>query len=193
MALAFAAACDDSTGVDIELFLITDTVEVAAPLPGNEALPTAVDITFDAAGGISGGRFPERSRDALAWDFVVRIRDGELMLVPAATVGVQGSRAGITRALEETFEGVREAPPQTAFLVDTVTVNGSEVPVVGAVAMRVGSVYAVRSREVPTGLGFSVCSYFGKLQPLDVDVAAGILRFQIVANQCGDPRLVEPE
>lgn len=175
------AGCEDSTGTEVPLFLVTDTVEVFAPIAGNAGLPTAVDITGNQSGGVVGGRFPELSRDALQWDFAVRIRDGELVLVPAAVVGIPNSRAGVTRALEgETFESVREAPPQVTFLTDTVIV------------METGSVYAARSRDVPTTFG-GACTYYAKLQPLEVDVATGALRFQIVSNQCGDPRLVAPD
>lgn len=177
--MGISAACSDSTGTEVPLLLITDTVEVAAPLPQNEGLPTAIDITPAAGGGIIGGRFPERSRDAGQWDFAVRIRNGEIVLVPARVVGLTGTRSAITPAIQgETFESLREAPAQSAFNPDSV------------VAVRPGNVYGVRSR--PSACGFGSGEFYGKIEPLTVDPVNGRLRFRIVSNrQCEDPRLVE--
>jgi hypothetical protein len=178
--LGISAACSDSTGTELTVALRTDTVEVAAPLPQNEGLPTAVDITPSAGLGVIGGRFPERSRDAQEWDFAVRVRNGELVLVPARAVGLTNTRAAISRALEgETFEGLREAPGQSAFNPDS------------SVAVRPGNVYAVRSRPAPCQFG-AAGEFYGKIEPLTVDVANGRLRFRIVTNlRCEDPRLVQ--
>lgn len=173
------SACSDSTGFNLQPFLVTDTVDVVAPLPQNAELPTALDVTGDGMGRVWGGRFPELSRDALQWDFLVRIRDGQLVLLPAPAVGLVESSAALTPAIEgETFEGLREAPGQTTFVNDA--------PVV----MQTGRVYVARSR--PVAFGFSnACIQFAKFEPLVVDVAAGILRIKIVTNQnCQDLRLV---
>jgi hypothetical protein len=174
-----AAGCDDGTGFEIQPILITDTVMVAAPLPQNASLPTALDITSDGSGDVGGGRFPELSRDALAWDFLVRVEGGELVLVPAPAAGVTASNAAITPPIEdETFESLREVPGQTSFVNDE------------AVVMTEGEVYAARSRVLPqTG-----CFQFAKLEPLQVSVDEGLLEVQIVTNQiCSDARLVPIE
>lgn len=176
--LAIGSGCGDSTGLDLNPLLVRDTVIVAAPLPGNADLPTALDIMTDGRGGIVGGRFPERVSDALQWDFLVEIDEqtGNLVLLPARAVGIGDSRAAITPPIEGTsFDDLREAPGQSTFIPDS------------AVTMEVGNVHVARSRVSPA----SLCMYFAKLQPLRVDVAEGILELQIVANQrCSDPRLV---
>lgn len=176
LAAAFAAGCDDGTGFDFRPILVDDTVIVAAPIPQTAGLPTALDITSDGFGGVYGGRFPERPRDALEWDFLVRIEDGEIVLVPGVAAGIPTSRSAITPPIEgETFESLRETPGQSTFRSDT------------AIAMVEGAVYAARSRA-STGSG---CNQFAKMEPLRVDVENGILEIQLVTNQlCGDLRLV---
>lgn len=175
---AIASGCDTGTGFDLTPSLVQDTVVVAAPLAQNAGLPTALDVTGDGT-GVRGGRFPERSRDALQWDFAVRVVGDELVLLPAGAVGVEPSRAAITPPIAgTTFEGLEETPGQSTFVGDS------------AITMVEGAVYAARSRDVAAN-AFSTCTQFAKLQPLEVDVEEGLLRVQIVTNQlCGDARLV---
>jgi hypothetical protein len=176
--LASLAGCDDPNAFRIDPILAYDTVEVVAPLPGNVGLPTALDVTGDGAGGVRGGRFPELPRDAEQWDFLVRIRDGELVLIPARAAGVPLARAAVSPPiLGDTFESLREVPGQGTLIMDT--------PVV----LRVGNVHAARSRETLSFMCAGV--QFAKFQPLVVDVSTGRVQLQIVTNErCGDPRLV---
>ncbi|MEX2584415.1 MAG: hypothetical protein WD766_14190 [Gemmatimonadota bacterium] len=179
--LCLTPACD-SGSFEIQPVLVQDTVLVAAPLPQNAALPTALDITGSGFSGVRGGRFPERSRDAEQWDFAVRIQGGELVLVPASVIGLFQSTAALTAPIEgETFESLRETPGRSSFRSDT------------TIAMRVGEVYAARSRENIAGIN-TACAQHAKFEPLEVDVSTGMLRIQIVTNQrCGDARLVPLE
>ena len=172
------AGCDDPNAFRIDPILVRDTVEVAAPLPNTARLPSALDVTGNGTGQITGGRFPERPRDALQWDFVVRVDDGEVVLLPARGLGVLDSRAALTGPIPgETFASLREAPGQSVFSMTD--------PVV----MRVGNVHVARSRDVSTFICTGV--QFAKLQPLEVDVATGRLVLEIVTNErCNDPRLV---
>lgn len=174
VATAAAAGCDTGTDFRIDPLLATDTLELAVPNASAE-LASALDITA-SLGVIRGGRFPERQEDAEEFDFVLRRRDAELTLVPAAALGLP-SRAGITQPLEgETFESLVEAPGRTAFVSDS------------AVVVRQGAVYAARSRVIASGFGS--CQQYAKLQPLAVDAAAGTVRLQITTNErCADPRL----
>jgi hypothetical protein len=175
---ALLTACGDSTGFRIDPVLVTDTVEIATPTSQNVDLPTALDITSpDNGATIRGGRFPEQASDAGEFDFALRARGGELVLVPAGALGLQ-SRASITRALPNTtFAGLVEAPGRTSFVSDS------------AVALQVGSVYAARSRLISGGFGGS-CEQFAKLQPLAIDPALGRVRLLITTNaRCSDPRL----
>ncbi len=177
--LVTGTACSDSTGFDFQPVLVADTVDLEAPPRGSAGLPTALDVTSDGAGSIWGGRFPELSRDAEAWDFAVRIRDGELALVPGPAIGLSQSSAALTPALEgETFDSVREVPGQTLFVSDE------------PITMEQGRVYVARSRQVPFGFS-QACVMYAKLRPLSVDVATGQLRVEVVTNQnCQDLRLV---
>ena len=173
--MVLSSACNDTT-FQIDPLLSTDTVEVAAPTSQNADLPSALDIT--ALGGeIRGGRFPERVADAGQWDFAVRLRGGELVLLPASALGLE-SRASLTRALaNQTFGGLVEAPGRTSFVADS------------AVVLREGGVYAARSRMISSDFG-SACEQYAKLQPLAVDRARGRVRLLITTNErCGDPRL----
>ncbi len=164
-------ACDDPA-FRIDPILASDTVEVFAPTAANAGRPTALDITSLQL-FIQGARFPERASDAEQWDFVVRLRNGELTLVPASVVGLT-SRAALAGPLAaQTFEDVREAPAASTFSTDS------------TVVMRQGQVYGARSRAI------SGCTQYAKLQPLEVDVAAGRLLLRITTNErCGDLRLV---
>jgi hypothetical protein len=169
-------ACDDPA-FRIDPILVTDTVEVFAPTAANAGRPTALDITAMQF-VIQGARFPERASDAEQWDFAVRLRNGELTLVPASAVGLT-SRAALAGPLAaQTFESLREAPAATTFSMDS------------TVVMRQGQVYGARSRVI--GGGFGACMQYAKFQPLEVDVAAGRLLLRITTNErCGDLRLVE--
>jgi hypothetical protein len=177
--LVASGGCDDSTGLDFDPVLVSDTTTVAAPIPQNASLPTALDVTSDGAFGIHGGRFPELIRDALEWDFAVRLEGGQLVLIPAQGIGVTNSRAALTPPIPgAVFEELREAPGQSTFSVDS------------AIVMQEGAVYVARSRETVNAFGVG-CIQFSKIQPLDVDVAAGRVHLRMVTNErCGDPRLV---
>jgi hypothetical protein len=170
-------ACDDPA-FRIDPILVSDTVEVFAPTAANAGRPTALDIT-SMQFLIQGARFPERASDAEQWDFAVRLRNGELTLVPASVVGLT-SRAALAGPLAaQTFEEVREAPAASTFSTDS------------TVVMRQGRVYVARSRVAGGAFG-GACTQYAKLQPLEVDVAAGRLLLRITTNErCGDLRLVE--
>lgn len=172
--LAGIAGCD-STDYTIHPLLVTDTVFVAVPSPQNAGLPTALDIASEGAFVIGGGRYPERARDALNWDFAVRAGQGTVNLVPARALGIELRSAITPPIVGVSFPDLREAPGQASFVGDS------------AISMQVGNVHVARSRD----LGGSGCVQFAKLQPLEVDTQAGTVRLQVTTNErCGDPRLV---
>lgn len=181
VALLFGAC--ESTGTSFEPMLVTDTIELATPT-ANSSLPTAVDITA-TTGAIVGGRYPEELRDAGEWDLTLRLVGNELRFVPAGSVGILDlggvSRAGITEPLTgRTFDSLKQAPKQTTFITDR------------GVPVRVGEVYAVRSRLVSCGI--SAVEQYGKLQPLEVDVAAQRVKFHIItSSRCADQRLSDED
>ena len=179
--LAPLGACDDGTNFRIDPILASDTVELAVPGVSADA-PTALDVT--AVGGIIfGGRFPERQTDAESFDFVLRRRGGELVLVPGSVLGLLGpngrpSDAAITQPMQgQTFDALIEAPGRAAFVTDS------------AVVLRPGAVYVARSRTALLP-GIGLCQQYAKLQPLAVDAAAGRASVRLTTNErCGDPRL----
>jgi hypothetical protein len=181
IALTFAAlatACDDPNAGLLDPALVTDTVQLAAPSPENASIANALDLTTLTL------RFPELASDAAAWDLALRLRDGELSLVPAGTLGLRDpisgtlSRAGVTHPIGgQTLEGLREAPKSDAFVTDS------------AMVLRVGSLYAARSRGV--NCGFSSGFNYAKFTVLSADPATGLVSLAITANRnCGDTRLV---
>lgn len=171
-----AAGCDDSTGLDVNPVLVSDTLTIAAPIPQNLGRPSAVDLSGDGGFGIMGPRFPEQVADALRWDLTLRLRDGTLFLMPPGAIGDASSRAAITPAIAgQTFEGLREIPGQSTFRTDT------------AIALQVGPVYAARTR-VLNSFG---CIQFSKIRALALDPVAATAHLEVVTNeQCSDPRLV---
>lgn len=175
--VVLATACDDSTRYQINPLLAADTVELWAPTPTTEGRPSAMDVI--AFGGFIGGpRFPEQARHAEAWDFAVRLRNGELVLVPPAALGLS-SRAAITAPLPGTFEGLIEAPGNVAFRTDSIR------------PLRVGNIHSVRSRLTAGGMFGGGCEQYAKLQVLAADPTTGRAQFAVVTNErCGDPRLV---
>jgi hypothetical protein len=180
--MLLAAACgEDSTGFDITPILVADTFVIAAPIAGNEEMPNAMDITGDGAGGVYGGRFTDRPGDILQWDFAIRLRDGQLALLPPGALSIS-SGAAITPALQgQTFEGLEQVPSLSTFI--------SDQPVV----LTEGSVYAARSRNAVSAFG-STCPQFAKIKAIDVDLATGRVELGVLTNErCGDPRLVPVE
>jgi hypothetical protein len=171
------SACDDPFFGAFDPIIATDTIELQAPILAQAQLPSALDVT--AVGGfIHGGRFPERSEDAGAWDFAVSLRDGALVLVPPAAYGFD-SRAGLTPPIQGvTFEGLHDVPAGARFVTDSTLV------------VEPGAIYVVRSREFAGGFGAG-CLQYAKVQALEADAATGTLRVQVATNErCFDTRLV---
>jgi len=170
-------ACDDPVFGRLDPLIATDTLDLAAPADALADVPSALDVTA-AAGVIGGGRFPERVQDSnRGWDLAVRMRDGQVVLLPSGAPGYN-TRAGVFGPVQgETFESLRDVPPGARFRTDTVAV------------MQPGALYVVRSREFSTGFGG--CLQYAKLQALSVDAASGAVRVQVATNeQCYDTRLV---
>jgi hypothetical protein len=114
------------------------------------------------------------------WDFALSFQNGELVFLPPRAVGVQ-SGAGIVAYPNTRFDELRTAPSDT-----TLFVTDAPVPV------RMGSTYVVRTRE-QTGFYGERCRYYGKVQPLEVDLAQRTLLFRFdTSPDCNNPSLVPP-
>jgi hypothetical protein len=113
-----------------------------------------------------------------AWDFAVDRQDGVMVLLPPRMLGIF-SGAGIAPIPQSRFQDVIEAPESpTAYIEDA------------PVPLELGTVYVIRTRE-QTGIYGESCNYFGKIQPLNIDGAAGILYFvHDVSPVCNDPSLI---
>lgn len=170
------AACNGTTGIGNPI-IVTDTLTVGAPSVAPASVPSAVDVVSFSGAPIGGGRFPERPSDAEQWDFTLRLRGGEFVFLPRGAVGVSANRAGITRPMDTPFEDVRQAPASSRFLTDS------------AVVVRQGATYVVRSR-----IYSNPCFQYARVQPLELNVAAGTVRMQVVTSAtCQDTRLVEKD
>jgi hypothetical protein len=172
------AACEDPNAGLLDPALVTDTIQVSAPTATGAAVPSALDITALAL------RFPEQATDAANWDLALRVRDGQLVFLPAGYFGIQDpvsgtrSKAGITHPItDQTLESLREAPASDRFVTDS------------AMVIQPGALYAARSRGL--SCGFTAGYNYAKLKVLSADPATGLLSLVITVNQnCGDLRLV---
>lgn len=115
------------------------------------------------------------------WDFLVNTVDGSLVFMTPTALGVE-TRAGIAVVDGETFESIREAPADSARYTRSEPVD-----------IEVGRLYVVRTNEQSGSFGRR-CVYYGKVEPLEVDVAGGTLRFRYdVSPLCNSRSLVPPE
>lgn len=175
-------ACDDPNDGLFEPIIREDTVDLAAPLV-DEDIPTALDVAY--ATSAVRGRFPELVADAEQWDLAIRREDGEMQFVPAGVFGFQNpiggaSTAALTLPLERGIDEIREAPGDSQLHGDT------------AITIRTDRTYIVRSRR--TSASFSGCENYAKVQPLNVDAAAGTVKLRVIGNaRCNDRRLVEED
>ena len=174
------AACDDPNNPNFEPRLVADTVLLAVPDPSaplSESVGSALDIGSSSVLGIAV-REPERPSAAGQYDVLLRRRGNELVLVPPKVLGVQGmqARAGIA-TVNGSFDQVREIPQQSSFVTDSV------------IPLRPSTTYVLRSRDLSCGFGRG--NIYAKLEPLELNPAAGTARLNVVANStCNDPRLV---
>jgi hypothetical protein len=115
------------------------------------------------------------------WDAALDTQGGSLVLLPPGALGI-ASRARIAALPSTLFEEVLEAPGDTL-----VYVGNDPVPVVA------GTVYVIRTNLRP-GSFSATCSYYSKMEPVVIDVAAGILTFRYVTSPiCNSRDLVPPQ
>jgi hypothetical protein len=112
------------------------------------------------------------------WDFAVDRVDGQLVLLPPRALGVE-SQAAVVPLPGLTFEGLREAPADTAMYV-----TREPVPI------EFGTVYVIRTRQ-QTGRFGQRCNFYGKLEAVEVDTEEGVFRFvSDTSPECNSRRLV---
>jgi hypothetical protein len=116
-----------------------------------------------------------------AWDFAVDREGGAMVFLPPRTLGLD-SRAGIAPIPGSEYDDVTVAPADTlAYVVD------EPVPIA------LGTVYVIRTRLASGGFG-RVCHFFGKLEPLEIDAVAGVVRLvQDTSPDCNNRSLIPPD
>lgn len=116
-----------------------------------------------------------------SWDVAVDTRQGRIVMLPAAALGVD-SRAAVVRMPDVTYDELLEAPADT-----TLYIQDQPVPV------ELGSVYVIRTHRSAGSFG-SRCFYYAKMQPVSTDAGAGTYTFFYDgARVCNDRSLIPPD
>jgi len=114
------------------------------------------------------------------WDAALDTRDGALVLLPPGALGIS-SRARIAVLPGTTLADVTEAPADTLLYESTNPVTVAD-----------GTVYVIRTNLRGGSFG-ATCSYYSKMEPVEIDVAGGRLRFRYVTSPiCNSRELVPP-
>jgi hypothetical protein len=138
-------------------------------------LPSAFNFNFRAPVII------ESASSSGTWDLAVDTQNGGLVFLPPGALGIN-SRARVTALPGARFEDVVEAPADTALYVSR-----------SAVKVELGTIYVVQTGQSSGSFG-QRCVFYAKLQPLEIDVSGGILKFLFDSNPfCNDTRLVPPD
>jgi hypothetical protein len=114
------------------------------------------------------------------WDAALDTQDGELVLLPPGALGIT-SKARIATIPGMTLDDVTEAPGDAnQYTAD------QPVPVVA------GTVYVIKTGARPGSFG-ATCSYYSKMEPIEIDLAEESLTFRYVTSPiCNDRDLVPP-
>lgn len=166
-------ACDDDPFA-LRWTADADTVRLFALSLPQANLVSAIDFS---------SRSPVRIESPTAegrWDVAIDYREGQFVWLPAGALGVV-SEAAIGVLENETFLGAEKAPGDTLRYV-----RDEGLPI------RLGEVYVVRTRRSAGAFG-SRCSYYGKVEALDLDSEARAVTFQFdVSPVCNSRDLVPP-
>lgn len=113
------------------------------------------------------------------WDIALDTQDGGLVFLPSLAFGIPGD-ARIATFPGMDFDDLREAPGDTA------------VYTAEAVPVDLNTTYVVRTNEYRGSFG-SLCSYYAKLQPYEIDMGTQTVRFIVDSNPvCNQLALVPP-
>lgn len=129
-------------------------------------------------------RVPVQIESSLAgsnWDLAVDTVAGEFVWLPPGALGVS-STSGLATLDGETWESATRAPGDT-------TRYSSREPV----PMRMRTVYVIRTRG-HSGLFGTLCNYYGKVEPLAINVPSGWVIFRYdMSRACNNRDLVPPD
>ena len=114
------------------------------------------------------------------WDFSVERQGGRMVIVPPTVLGVR-SKAALVPMEGTTFEDVRRAPTDTLLYISE-----------DVVPAELGTIYVVRTHE-QLGSYNRRCVYYGKVEPLEIDIVHGTFRFRHdTSPDCNNRSLVPP-
>lgn len=131
--------------------------------------PSAFDVLTSGA---------VRTDQTSGWDYIYAApTDRGPEFRPRSMVVGDSSASGLQR-VDQTFEGLTEAPEGGYVTDDRVAVDS-------------GAVYAGRSRQNPQRFGR--CRHFLKLEVLEVDRTAGTVRFRHLSNPNCNERVLIPD
>ena len=172
-ALFGLGACGDNP-FEIRWAAAPDTVLLYSLSRPELNLPSAININRRIlvrveAPGASG-----------SWDLAVDSDGENFFFLPPGALGVV-SRAGITKIGPVDFLEVTEAPRDTI-------VYSVRTPLLA----ELGNIYVIRTDESTGAFGLR-CVYFGKLEPIEIDVENGTIDFVYDSNPvCNDLSLIPP-
>ena len=174
VALTLLAACDDDP-LSVRWVESPDTVRLHALSRTEPNLYSGFDfhprIPVLIESLATGGNF----------DLAVDTAGGQFVWLPPGALGVTSS-AGIATMDGETFESTVRAPADTAQYATTVPVP-----------LRIRTTYVIRTRGHAGLFGIN-CNYYGKIEPLAIDVASGQVVFQFdVSPACNNRDLIPPD
>jgi hypothetical protein len=168
------AGCNEEPDFGLDDWVAeVDTVTLySVDHPGHQGLPSVYDLHATRTlriedPGVTG-----------SWDFALTGgADQPLTLTPLGAFFDVENNAGVATVTDATFEELDSAPA-----------DADEYVTDASVAIETDVLYVIRSRRS------SNCMNFAKLEPLELDQAAGTFTFRLTANpRCNDRDLVPPE
>ena len=149
-----------------------DTVLIYSLARPELNLPTAFDFVGRLALEIQA---PEATG---TWDLLLDTQDGQLVFLPPGALGIT-SETMVLAIPNMAYDDVITAPADT-------TLYSVDYPVL----VETTSVYVLRTHQGVDRFGLP-CSFYGKLQPLEAELAVGTVRFMYdVSRKCDDRGLV---
>lgn len=173
--LVLASACDDDPFL-VRWEISPEETVLYSLDRGVVNEPSAFDLLAEAAVVVED---PRVDGD---WDFAVDREGSRVVLLPPEVLGITDSGVGIAPMPGMTFEEVTRAPSDTLLYV-----------VDAPVAVDLETVYVIRTHEQAGSFG-RTCVYYGKVQALEIDVGAGVIRIlHDTSPDCNNRSLIPPD
>ena len=116
-----------------------------------------------------------------AWDLLLDTQDGQLVFLPPGALGIT-TETKFLAIPGMAFDDVVTAPKDT-------TLYSGDLPLL----VETNTVYVLRTHQGFDRFGLP-CRFYGKLQPLEAELALGTVRFVYdVSRLCDDRALIPPD